>query len=454
MRSIWAVAVNTVRQALRTKIALAFIVVLLVLLPVMALGITGDGTIKGRLQTFVTYSLSLTTLILSLMTIVLTTFSLSDDIRQKRIYTVLTKPIRRFELLLGKLLGVVLLDTVILAVCATTIYSVTIYMPSYYDTSQEELTTLNNEFYTARASLKPPIPDVTEEVREVYRRLSESGQLPEGMPRRIILKDLKSQKILEKRAAAVGDDIIWEFNNVKVHDPNENIFIRFKYDVAVNPPDGSIYSLWNVGDRRQVDFTAKTSTPIYGMERRDVIRTAREFSVPADAVAADGYLAVAFFNVRLNPTTVIFPPEDGIEVLYKADTYKTNFFKAVLLIFFRLIFLACLGVLASSFLSFPVAILLCLSVFLIAVTRGFIVESFDVLSQDVGNIYDYTIKMLISLFPRFDKFNASNFLVPARFISWSLVAKAAAFMVILKSVLLLILALIIFSFREIAKITT
>ncbi|MGD9110634.1 MAG: hypothetical protein PVG93_06800 [Phycisphaerales bacterium] len=450
MRSIWAVAVNTIRQALRMKIALAFILLLVVLLPVMALNITGDGTIKGRLQTFVTYSLSLTTLILSLMTIILSTFSLADDIKQKRIYTVLTKPIRRFELLLGKLFGVILLNTIMLAICAGIVYAATIYMPAYYDTPQEELTTLNNEFYTARASLKPPIPDVTGEVLELYRQLSKSGQLPEGMSTRAILNDLKSQKILEKRAAAVGDDIVWEFTNVKVHDPN--IFIRFKYDVAVNPPDASIYSLWSIGDHRQMDFTLKSSTPIYGAERRDVIRTPREFSVPADAVAADGYLAVAFLNVRLNPTTVIFPPEDGIELLYKAGTYRTNFLKAVLLILFRLIFLACLGVLASSFLSFPVAILLCLAVFFISVTRGFIMESFDVLSYDISHIYDYTIKMLISLFPQFGRFNAPNFLVPARFISWPLVAKAAALMVVLKSGLLLILAIIIFSFREIAKI--
>ena len=70
MRSIWAVAVNTVKQALRMKVAVVFIILLVVLLPAMGLAMTGDGTLKGRLQTFVSYGLSLTSFLLCLLTIV------------------------------------------------------------------------------------------------------------------------------------------------------------------------------------------------------------------------------------------------------------------------------------------------------------------------------------------------------------------------------------------------
>ena len=122
MHSIWAVATNTIRQALRMKVALIFTILLLVLLPVMALSMPGDGTIKGRLQTFVSYGLSLTSLLLCLLTIVVSIFSLTNDIKQRQIFTVLTKPVRRFQLLLGKLLGVVLLDVALLALFSAIIY--------------------------------------------------------------------------------------------------------------------------------------------------------------------------------------------------------------------------------------------------------------------------------------------------------------------------------------------
>jgi len=157
-------------------------------------------------------------------------------------------------------------------------------------------------------------------------------------------------------------------------------------------------------------------------------------------------------NVPLNATTVIFPP-DGLEVLYKADSFTANFVRAVLLILFRLIFLACLGVLASSFLSFPVAILFCLVLFLTASFSGFVVESFDYLSANIGAVYSYTLKWVIRLLPEFDKFNPTEFMVPARLLSWSVLARCAAVIVCLKAFLILILGLVIFSYREIAKIT-
>jgi len=65
MRRVWAVARNTIAAALRMKVAVVVIVLLLILLPLMSMIMVGDGTLHGKLQTFVSYGLSLTTLLLS-----------------------------------------------------------------------------------------------------------------------------------------------------------------------------------------------------------------------------------------------------------------------------------------------------------------------------------------------------------------------------------------------------
>jgi len=455
MHSIWAVATNTVKQAVRIKIAVVFIILLVVLLPLMGTAMPGDGTLKGRLQTFVSYGLSLTNFLLCLLTIIVSTYSLTNDFKQKQIYTVLSKPIRRFQFLLGKLLGIILLDVALLALFSTAIYAITIYTPKFFEVSEAELTSLNNEFYTARAGLIPPEVDVTKEVQEAYEELKKTGQFDQyfsGLSRKKIIAQLTSRKKLAKRSAGVGDSLLWEFNNVKPLDPNASLFIRFKYDVSVNPADLQVYSRWRIGDIRQIRYGTKRETPIHEFDRRDLIRTFHEIEVPADAVAEDGYLAVRFLNVPLNNTVVIFPLEDGLEVLYKADTFTANFLRAGSLILFRLIFLACLGILASTFLSFPVAILLCLVIFFTATISGFCLESFDFLSENLSSMYSYTLRPIIQLLPQFDKFNPTKFLVPARLLSWSLLAKVVGLMVCIKAFLLLLLALLIFSFREIAKI--
>ena len=445
MRSIWAVATNTIKQALRMKIAAVFIVLLIVLLPVMGLSMTGDGTLMGRLQTFVSYSLSLTNLLLCLLTIIVTIYTLTSDIQQRQIYSVITKPIRRYQLLLGKLLGVVLLNTALLALFSAIIYAITIYTPKFSVVDQADLIQVENEFFTARAALVPPEVDVTNEVLDTYEKLKRGGQLPPDVSRSKFIDGLTKRKQLEKRAAVVGQQLVWEFHNVKVLDPNETLFIRYKYDVSINPPDSQVYSRWDVGDSRQ--YPAEFATFL----RKDPIRTFRELEFPAHLIAEDGYLAIRFLNVPLNDTTVMFPP-DGLEVLYKADTFTTNFIRVVLLILFRLIFLASLSLLASTFLSFPVAILLSLCIYFTETFSGFCLESFDHLGENLNWVYFYTVRPIVLLLPQFDKFNPAKFIVPARLLSWPLLAKVAGLMVCIKAFLLLLLAVLIFKFREIAKI--
>ncbi len=455
MGKIWAVARNTIRQALRMKVAVIFIALLLILLPAMGFSASGDGTLKGRLQTFLSYGLSLTSLLLSLLTIIVAIYTVTSDIEYRQIYTVATKPIRRYQLILGKLMGVVILDVALIILFAGILYAVTVFIPRFFDASPEEIQQIQNEFYTARASLVPPVPDVTEDVANLIAKLKESDQLSMIYPsltEEEIVKTLTSREQLRRRAADSGEELVWEFENVKPLDPNQSLFIRFKFDVSTNPPPPLIYARWQIGDLRQIQYGTELKTPIYTEDRTDPVTTFREIEVPANAVADDGYLAIRFFNIPVNGTVVLFPLEDGLEVLYKADSFTANFIRAIILILCRLIFLACLGALAGSFLSFPVAILLCLVVFLIGTASGFVLESFGELGRNVGVIYSYTIGALVRLLPRFDKYNPTQFLVPARLMSWGFVAHVILVMVCIKAFILLILSLIVFSFRELAKI--
>jgi len=59
----------------------------------------------------------------------------------------------------------------------------------------------------------------------------------------------------------------------------------------------------------------------------------------------------------------------------------------------------------------------------------------------------------VGLLPQFDKYNPTKFIVPAKLVNWSLLAQCVFFMVCIKALLALILGLIIFRYREIARIT-
>lgn len=455
MRSIWAVAANTIAQALRLKVAVIFMILLLILLPVMSRCAAGDGTIKGKLQTFVSYGLSLTNLLLCLLTIIVSTYTVTSDIEQKQVYTVLTKPIRRYQFLCGKLLGVALLDVLLLAVFAGLIYGLTLAIPRALDAEADDITQLDNEFFTARASLIPVLDEdkIAQEAAQEYKDLEATGRLPSRMSRSRILAELTSQKKLERRAVAAAGQIKWEFTNVRPLDPDQLIFIRYKYEVSVTPPDLNVYGRWFIGDDRQYQFGYKMKTPIYVFERKETVRTFHEIPVPADAVASDGYLAVIFESSPINGTVVIFPLEDGLEVLYKADSFTWNFVRAALIILARLIFLAALGLSASTWLSFPVAILVCCVVYLAASISGFFLESIELFSTGWERLYSFTVRPIFALLPQFDKFNPVNNMVSARLLTWTFLARVFAVMVCIKAALLWFLGMLIFTYREIAKIS-
>ncbi len=455
MLRVWAVAKTTIRQALRMKVALVFILLLLILLPLLGLTATGDGTLKGRLQTFVSYGLSLTSLLLCLLTIIASIYTITSDIEQRQIYTVVTKPIRRYQLLLGKVLGVITLDVALLALFAALIYTVTLFLPRLLGSPPGEIAQARNEFYTARTNLKPPAEDVAKEVEELYSRLEKEDQLEAAFPglsRPAIIQQLTTRQRLEKQAASPGQMIGWEFTNVRPADPNQYIFIRFKYDVSSTPTNDQVQAQWRVGDMRPLPSGEQPKTRVYMIETKDSVRKFHEIAVPADAVAADGYLGVAFGNWPINDTVVIFPLEDGLELLYKVGGFEGNFLRGCLLILCRLVFLACLGTLAASFLSFPVALLFCLVVFLTGTVSGFVLESFDLLSAGVGQIYMHTVRILVQLLPQFDRENPTNFLVQGRQMSWALLGRVALVMVGIKALLLLVIGLVIFSVRELAKV--
>ncbi len=455
MRSVWAVARNTIAQALRMKVAAVVIVLLLVMLPLMSRIMGGDGTLQGKLQTFVSYGLSLMSLLLCILTIAISTFTLTNDIKGKYIFLVVTKPIHRFQIICGKLLGISIVNIVLLVIFSSTIYGLTIMIPRIADADESQIAQANNEFFTARASLTDPIDEekVEQLAQARFKELKEKGQLPESMEELSVLSQLRGQEKLKARSIAVGHSKKWEFKNVKLRNPEDTIFIRFKYSVSINPIDDKVHGYWEIGDLRQMEAgIGEWKTPIARVVQSDTVRTFVELEIPGSVIADDNYVAAAFRNTNLNQTTVI--PEE-VQLLYRVDSFTSNYIRVVLLIFVRLFYLAALGVSASTWLSFPVAFLITIVVFFVGMINGFIMESLDLFGPTGTIIVSLTLKPLIWLLPKLDgDFNPTQFVVFGRYLTWQFLATVYATSIGIKALVLTLFGIWIFSNRELAKTVT
>ena len=451
---IAAVGKVTFSHAIRMKIAIVVLLLLIVLLPLMSMIIDGNGTLMGKLQTFASYGLGLIGFLLSILTIAISCFSFSNDLKRKHLYLTVTKPIRRFELLLGKLLGLILLNLILLTLFGSILYAGVMAIPKMSHAPRDQVAKAEHEFFTARIGLTPQLDmgSLREKAVQRFQDLQKSKQLPEGMSLSRVMAELQSEEVMKAKSVAPGIEKVWEFENVHIknaEDPNTVIFIRYKYQTSVEPADGQVFGQWRVGDLRQ-HGPNEARTQIYGMDGQESTRTMHEFAVPADAVAADGYLAVRFFNnPSLNQTVII--PED-VEVLYRTGGFGANYIRTIVLVFVQLTFLSILGLSLTTFLSFPIAILISVSVFFVGLINFFIMDAIGMVSQTLLVVYSFMIKPLLWFLPHFDQmYQPSWYIVDGKTLEWTFLLSTIGVTLCIKGLLLLVAGMYIFSRREVAK---
>jgi hypothetical protein len=112
-RRVWAIARICLKEAVRRKVLWVFLALLLVVL-------FGSWFIQDKpenqVRTYVQVVFLSMGLVMLVLMALIASFGIPDDIRHQTIHTVLTKPVQRFEVFLGRFLGYTVLMTGALAV--------------------------------------------------------------------------------------------------------------------------------------------------------------------------------------------------------------------------------------------------------------------------------------------------------------------------------------------------
>ncbi len=112
---VWAIAKLSFKEAVRSQVLWIFLIgVLPFVFPLQwfATAKTKSSDELRSITSFVTIVLSLLTLIPALL---VTAFGIPNDIKNLNIYTVVSKPVLRFEIVLGRFVGYVSLMTLVMA---------------------------------------------------------------------------------------------------------------------------------------------------------------------------------------------------------------------------------------------------------------------------------------------------------------------------------------------------
>src|SRR5687768_12414754 len=148
MRRIFAIAMLTLKAAFRYRVVLVMALLLLAGVILLPLIIKDDGTARGFSQIILTYTLTLMTALLGFATLWLSCGILAREIEDAQMQMVVVKPISRWQIWLGKWLGILALNALLLAVTGAAVYGLTQWRATKL--TAKELAVLENEIFVAR----------------------------------------------------------------------------------------------------------------------------------------------------------------------------------------------------------------------------------------------------------------------------------------------------------------
>src|SRR5437764_6249867 len=122
MQRLLAIAALTWKAAFRFRLFWVLAVLLLGSVVVLPLLLKDDGTARGFTQILLTYTLSVITTLLGFTTLWLACGTLARDVEDCQMQMVAVKPIARWQIWLGKWLGLLMLNAALLLVAGGSVF--------------------------------------------------------------------------------------------------------------------------------------------------------------------------------------------------------------------------------------------------------------------------------------------------------------------------------------------
>ncbi len=436
--------------------------VLLVLSVVgLPLVIKGDGTAQGLTQVLITYTLGAMATLLGFFTLWFSCGTLARDVEECQIQMVCVKPIGRWQIWIGKWIGIVALNAMLLAIAGSLDFVLLQYRASKLPADQQKI--LHDEVFVARAGAKERPPDLNK-LAEFF-----IAQWHTNNPRQTLsaqdAAELRKQSLAQARGyyeEVLPDtykQVPWGIDLSRLPESvhNQYLVVRVKFHTAqVNPAD--TYPLvWEIGapEMRQ-PMQMKEALPPDSFQ---------EFSIPPNMADAKGRIFLTVYNP--NDSTLTFPLEDGFELLYYENTFIVNFARGLSVILCWMGFLALVGLASASHLSFPVAAFASLAVLIMGLfsgTLGTVVEQntifgFNARTSDFNHTtLDYVVvpvfKGILTVINLVQGFSPIDSLSSGRSVTWGELGRAVAQIILLLGGVFALIGMVLFSRREIAAVQT
>jgi hypothetical protein len=454
MRSVWAIALLSLRTAVRSRVVIGLLSILVLGVIGIPLTVKSDGTLAGYVQILVRYTLGFAMGVLLLATVWAGCAAVASEIQRKQIHLLVTKPVSGAQLWLGKWLGLVILNTLVLAVCALVTYGLLRWNTRAGQLNAADAQKLAGEIMVARARVPPAPFAVEQRVKERFAELQQRGELPTNMPPTAIYQALFTAAQVETHTVAPGGKITWRFALPAACERAPAFQLRYNLAAALQAPL-NIRGRWVVRRERGGEACEIAADhPAQGQH---------SLTVPGTALAGEGALLVEYANVNQEGLSLLFDTQTGLTMLVPVGGWLSNYLRALLISDCLLALVAALSITAGSLFSLPVAAFVVFQLLIMFSTAGMIhslatreagfvaalpdmVRTTGWLSEAVSGFYR-GLEVLIMPMQNDDPL---AMVATGEWIAWPVVAWTFAKQIVVTSGLLLLVAVAALRRRELA----
>jgi len=390
MQQILIIAKQTFRESVRNKILIIFIILSLIAI-CCTFFMPAVGGVSEKLKVVESMCLRFITFFGMLAAILLSASSIPADIEGKLLWTVITKPISRANLIFGKITGFIYIIGLLLIIMGGASYALI------------KFTALKQNAKDAKVLV----------AREKY--------------------DASDLRVTGESAKIIGDyhwiggggkgTSVWEFKGLRY----EKIPDDFEIETKLFAQSGN--------RAKKIPVIIKIINPYAGTAKTETIEVynSKPATLKIKGEALEGSKKITVVMAPKNTGDFIGMKPDSLKIFLGEKSFEYNFLKGLAIISLQFVLMIVIATLGSTFLSLPVNILFCLFIFFCGNIIDFmrdlstVISVFETHEHDHGIstvvkkpgdfviLFNYVLKnplMVLSyILPNFKNFNVGHYFI-------------------------------------------
>lgn len=351
MKGLLAIFLNECRAVLRSKTLVMLLIASVAWMFAAPRLFTGDGTVSGLREMSLHYSLGGVAALLAVTLLISATGSIAKERVAKRLALTMVRPVRYFNIALGKTLAHVLCGALVLAVCAV-------------------IEGVRSPDVTCRHVLKPVMPTLRQEAESMYDYYMASSNTPakvKAARREVVIRLLANRAKDRYDTVETNTCFSWKFDLPKELDGRFGSYsARFRFSANF--------------DQRE-DVRGKLAFEEFRGTVSNITQSVIEvpMSVSSLPPSPDGELI--FRNDGITP--VMLRPRRDVELLTPADSFAWNLARAYVELVAMLALLISFGIFLGASLGRPAALFTAISILLLSEMAPSVIDQYaDELESD------------------------------------------------------------------------